>query len=145
MGFEQLSHAERIVLIGLVRRGGSTSETFSYGFVTGDMSVFKGFYKNLHEAWGRLDASQQDAVIAARKVANIGCHCAEVDSAIVPERDDFVLDFARWKRKLMLAQLKAEWFEENPNGGMGENNEDLPENVLADHIESVDAEMMTYF
>ncbi len=29
--------------------------------------------------------------------------------------DDFVLEFTRWKRKLMLTQLKAEWFEENPN------------------------------
>ncbi|EGR4069181.1 hypothetical protein FXE32_17725 [Vibrio cholerae] len=104
MAILNLTLAESTVLNGLVHRGGSTSESLTCGFVTGDLSHFSHHFVRFSDAWERLDSGQRQAVIDVR----LRCNLDLEGEKITP--DNFVSVFIDWKkRQLFTEKEEAFW------------------------------------
>lgn len=128
MGLNNVSFEEKSVLNGVVRGGGSTSETLSAGFVTGQLSLFdQEGYRNLHQAWSRLNAEQQQAVIDLRKICRMGRHDPEIGGVVVPNIKTFVDEFILWKNQCFIDKRVQRYCELNEDS---EDFEGVPDAVM---------------
>lgn len=88
-------HRNEALIRSLIRGGGSTSETIFCAFVLDDLSKLSGHYKDIQEAWERLDATQHAALIQCRRLTTRQ-HLANAKDSLINclERliDDLVID-----------------------------------------------------
>lgn len=69
--FDKYDHYQQLVMKALVKRGGSTSETIVYKFLTSDVTLFKDT-DNITEMWRYLDEGAKRAVIEYANIAWLG-------------------------------------------------------------------------